>query len=130
MGNSKAMLLWGITVTALFCLVGAGLGLVAQPEPPAQEPETAAPAAEVQAPVAPGGPRLDQHGDPLPEGALARIGTLRFRPETWKGGADAAFLPDGKTLVSVHGVNTVYFWDVATGKERRRFQGALQGNRV
>jgi len=55
-------------------------------------------------------PRTDDHGDPLPPGAVARLGTLRLRD----GAACVAFSPDGKTLVS--GCDGLCAWDVATGK--------------
>src|SRR5262245_15300046 len=63
-------------------------------------------------------PKLDQHGDPLPDQAVARLGTIRFRQEG--GSAYLAFLPKGDSLVSVgygrdeHG--PVRFWEVPSGK--------------
>jgi WD40 repeat protein len=58
-------------------------------------------------------PRADRLGDPLPEGAIARLGTTRFRI----GGhaTSIQFGPDGKTLVTTGG-NGLLVWDVATGK--------------
>ncbi|MCI0457596.1 MAG: WD40 repeat domain-containing protein [Gemmataceae bacterium] len=66
-------------------------------------------------------PRLDFWGDPLPEGALARLGTLRF----WHSEPilALAFSPDGKTLVSGSRDHRIRLWDVATGKERRQLLG-------
>jgi RNA polymerase sigma factor (sigma-70 family) len=58
-------------------------------------------------------PRLDFHGDPLPEGALLRFGTIRFRHP---GGVHGVALsPDGKTLAT-EGSGTVRLWNTATGK--------------
>src|SRR5262245_40185171 len=61
-------------------------------------------------------PRSDLHGDSLPEGVLARLGTVRLRP----GGPpfSAAIAPDGKTLATAEW-GTLRFWDLATGKETR-----------
>src|SRR5437763_781744 len=62
--------------------------------------------------------RQDVNGDPLPVGALARIGSVRLRH-----GSDVealAFGADGKVLASAGRDSTIRIWDVATGKERSR----------
>jgi WD40 repeat protein len=60
----------------------------------------------------------DDYGDPLPAGAIARLGTIRLRHALHEGSGAAclAFSPDSKTLVSGGDVG-VLAWDVATGKE-------------
>ncbi len=62
-----------------------------------------------QAPV-----RVDQQGDPLPMGALARLGTLRFR----HGGRIQAgvFAADGKTLTTYGEDEVIRTWAVPTGR--------------
>jgi hypothetical protein len=57
-------------------------------------------------------PRLDAYGDPLPEGALVRIGTTRLRP----GGA-VAFSLDGSRLIVANHHTGIHVWDVTTGKQ-------------
>lgn len=61
----------------------------------------------------------DFYGDLLPPGAVARLGSVRFRTNEVL--RNAAFSPDGKTLATdcfMH--DTIVLWDVATGKELRR----------
>src|SRR4051794_9750938 len=64
-------------------------------------------------------PARDHHGDPLPSGAVARLGTVRLRhdgPIVF-----AAFLPGGRSVMSVGGDGVVCVWELPSGKERRRF---------
>jgi WD40 repeat protein len=67
-------------------------------------------------PSAQGPPRVDRLGDPLPEGALARLGTERFRMD----GFLAALSPDGKLLAVADGWEAVRLLDAVTGRELRR----------
>src|SRR5437764_43984 len=65
-------------------------------------------------------PRTDAFGDPLPEGALARLGTIRFRGSF--GVSMLAFSPDGNTIAfSAAGAieNNVRLADVKTRRELR-----------
>ena len=67
-----------------------------------------------------GSGRLDDRGDPLPEGALARVGTLRFRGLSVM---CITFTPDNRFLVSGGDANEVRFWDPRTGKVSHSFVG-------
>jgi WD40 repeat protein len=61
-------------------------------------------------------PGVDCHGDPLPPGALTRLGTLRFRTQDIV--VSLAFTPDRRSVVSgSRGAAVV--WDATTGKEIR-----------
>lgn len=72
-----------------------------------------------------GPPPVHRYGDPLPPGAVARLGFVRTGSNnplnTADGGTLAAFSPDGKSFASVC-YNRIYVWDVKTGRVRRRFQ--------
>jgi WD40 repeat protein len=59
--------------------------------------------------------RTDLYGDPLPTGALARLGTLRLRRD-YQSPSDFAFTPNGKALVSAKTDKILQFWDVKTGE--------------
>jgi WD40 repeat protein len=64
----------------------------------------------------------DRFGDPLPAGAIARIGSTRLRP-FWNT-SRLTFSPDGKTLASAD-EEEVHLWDAATGREVRRFNARV-----
>src|SRR5262245_2081890 len=67
--------------------------------------------------VAAGSPaRLDNFGDPLPPGVLARLGTIRLRQSDQY--ERCALSPDGKTLASGGADGWVHIWDAVTGRER------------
>jgi WD40 repeat protein len=76
----------------------------------------------MQAAVAgPSGP-VDRAGDPLPPGAVARLGTTRFR----HGSAirQVAYTPDGEILTTLGDDGVIRLWDAATGAEIRRLAEA------
>jgi RNA polymerase sigma factor (sigma-70 family) len=62
--------------------------------------------------------RVDLHGDPLPDGAVMRLGTLQRRAV----GAKLAVTADGKSIIAVRGGKYVSIWDAATGKLRISLQ--------
>ena len=62
--------------------------------------------------------RFDMQGDPLPPGAIVRIGTLRWRCHD--GIFSMAFSPDGKALATA-GYGPIRLWDVSNGKPIRQF---------
>jgi WD40 repeat protein len=66
--------------------------------------------------------RMDFHGDSLPEGALLRLGTVRFRHV--QGIESLTYVQDGKVL-AIGGFHDgeVRSWEVATGKELWRDGG-------
>jgi WD40 repeat protein len=68
--------------------------------------------------------KTDQYGDPLPEGALARLGTVRLRHQHVH---QVLFAADGKSLYSLGGDYTIRHWDAGSGRELRRIYGVEEG---
>jgi WD40 repeat protein len=64
-------------------------------------------------------PRTDCYGDPLPEGALARLGTIRFRHASQV--RSAAYSPDGRLLATGGYDDEIHLWQASSGKELFRF---------
>jgi WD40 repeat protein len=62
--------------------------------------------------------RTDALGDPLPHGAVMRLGTTRLRHHDYVNGI--VFSLDGKTLFSTSN-SVIRSWDVATGKQLEPF---------
>lgn len=80
---------------------------------PAANPQGLAPPVQEPAPV------KDALGDPLPPGAVARLGTVR-----WRHAGPVQFValsPGGKAVVTAANDRFVRVWDFATGKELQRF---------
>lgn len=105
-------------VLLLFSVVGSGAGLLARHrlellnQVPAVPPPQASPSGSGKAETP---PRTDLYGDPLPPGAVARMGTIRLR-----GASDrVAFSPDGKQLISTDWLS-IRTWETATGKLLKR----------
>lgn len=56
-------------------------------------------------------------GDPLPDGAIARLGFGKFRAA---GATDVVFSPDGKCLAAKSYGDIIHVWDVKTGRSVRK----------
>jgi WD40 repeat protein len=73
-------------------------------------------------------PQVDGHGDPLPPGAILRIGTQRLRHGAIVG---VAWSPDGKWVASAASANgaaqSVRLWDSSTGQLGTEFQNHRAG---
>jgi RNA polymerase sigma factor (sigma-70 family) len=110
----------GLALGLLLGVAAGGVAMLTPRTPMAPIPQAVHPAeppkAEDKAAA-----RLDRHGDPLPEGAVARLGTLRFRVdgEIQK----LTFAPDGKMIAVVSGEG-VWLLDAINGKPLRHIDSA------
>jgi RNA polymerase sigma factor (sigma-70 family) len=118
-GAMKSMLS-ARSVVASLLLAMLGLGAAAalakradradDPPPPAAKSDDSPAHAE----------RRDLYGDPLPQDAIARLGTVRLRPGD--GNVDSIeFTSDGKQMVANVRFGAITVWDVESGKELCRY---------
>jgi WD40 repeat protein len=108
--NVKNACLAAVLIGTLSC----GVGWFAQADGKAgqEQKQSAAAKAVAQQETKGTANRVDLHGDPLPEGAAMRLGTVQLRAA----GANLALSMDGKTLIGVRGGKLVSFWDATSGK--------------
>jgi WD40 repeat protein len=64
-------------------------------------------------------PAVDLAGDPLPQGALMRLGSVRFRHDDTI--LFAAFLPGDKRVLSVSADGVICIWEYPSGRRLGRF---------
>src|SRR5262249_40616181 len=83
--------------------------------------EPAAKGANPPKPPADGQTPTDHYGDPLPDGAVLRLGTVRLRHKEWL--AAVAFSPSGKLVATGAEGGIIRLWDPSTGKELRPIEG-------
>jgi RNA polymerase sigma factor (sigma-70 family) len=102
---------------AALLLLAAGLVTAAfvaeQPTPPSRPP------APDRAPAKEAWKEEIRPVDPLPQGAVVRLGTQRLRHAGRVG--CVAFAPDGKTMASSAADQTIAVWDATSGKRRNLF---------
>jgi WD40 repeat protein len=108
----------------LILATGADVGALGLPArahgQPSAEPARVAQTRPASAECPKGKQRLlDLHGDPLPEGAVARLGTVRMRHGHLLSGL--VFSGDGKSIIASDYYSGVHVWDAAEGSELRRF---------
>jgi RNA polymerase sigma factor (sigma-70 family) len=118
----KMVITLAVVLSALVAGAGLAAHLVLETRPvEAQrkdEPKTVAKGVDLPPPETDKQARTDFYGDPLPPGALVRLGSVQFRHQS----AHVVFSADGKTLVSGGLDGAVCFWDIATGKQVERRQ--------
>ncbi len=118
-GVCRGMLLTRATYLALGALAAFILSvpawIIGRPAAP-----LARPAVAQAAPPSPAAssPKVDRHGDPLPNGALMRLGTSRYRQGSpfYR----IAYTPDGTSLVTDGDDGKLRVWDAATGRVIRQ----------
>ncbi len=109
-GTAATKLQWTLVLGFVLSMTAAGAGMwVYHPsaEPEAEAPEQ--PRKQEEQSV-----RTDRHGDPLPKGAVAQLGTVRLRH--WRISDRVAISPDGKHAATTGYDEAVRLWSISTGK--------------
>jgi RNA polymerase sigma factor (sigma-70 family) len=101
-------------------LLGAGAGLLTAQGKPKDDPPPPGEAARGEK-----GVDESRYESPLPDGALARLGSSRFRHANMIRGL--AYSPDGKVIASGSLRGTIRLWDAETGRELRVIQAHASG---
>ena len=102
---------WWLAAVALAVLAAGTLAVTGRGTPALTDPPAQAPVPHPNDPIT-ANRSTDRFGDPLPDGAVLRLGTIRLRQEQ---ATAVAFDPDG-ALVSVGTDHIVRVWDRATGR--------------
>lgn len=125
MTTSKLKVAAGMMLAVSLLSAGTGLALHVESgkEPDKQMAEVQNPKPVVAHPPEESKkPRVDQYGDPLPDGCLARFGSDRFRPAR-DSEHTIAFSHDLKTIAWQDYTGRCVIADVATGKHLRQWAG-------
>jgi RNA polymerase sigma factor (sigma-70 family) len=133
---TKISLFSALTVVLSGVLAGVGW-MVARATPPGS-PAVQTPRALLEKPPEGSGPPAeagkpasgrDRFNDPLPAGALARLGTVAFRHGQAFYPRSLTFTPDGKHLISLGG-GWARRWDLATGQATVNLGDGWRSGRV
>jgi RNA polymerase sigma factor (sigma-70 family) len=111
-----------LSAALALCLAGGAVGWLVTGQTP--RPVRPAPAVKDKAQEQPL-PQVDGLGDPLPPGALVRLGSLRFRHGGYIG--SLVFSPDGKTLTCGGWDSRIRRWEADGGKELPPLDGPREG---
>jgi RNA polymerase sigma factor (sigma-70 family) len=120
-GMAMAKPKWGLALALLAGVVLTAAGVAHQVRSAGQPDEGTAivPAPAAAEPGEKARPaRKDLYGDALPDGAVARLGTVRFNHGN--GLNSLFFSADGQRVIS-HGGGFLRIWDAATGQEQAQF---------
>jgi RNA polymerase sigma factor (sigma-70 family) len=110
---SKGKALFGVVLGAVL-IAGMSAVMFRRAEP--AEQQAGSPPQEAST------PRADRGSDPLPAGAVLRLGSLRLRHKTRIN--SLAFASGGDVLIAAGDEGTIHFWKPATGEKLRSLDGA------
>jgi RNA polymerase sigma factor (sigma-70 family) len=111
-----------VGLVAVIAALGLGIGPLSGREKPSAPPAVPAPPEPIKDEVI----EVDCYGDDLPQGAVARLGTTRFRQGYFEDGhamTRVIYAHDGRSLVTVGSQGGVSVWEASSGRRIRRLEG-------